>query len=233
MPRTARVQPGGYVYHVINRGNSRMTIFDDDADYAAFERILTQTLDEAPMRLLGWCLMPNHWHLVLWPRHDGDLGRFMHRLTVRHVRRWHEHHHSVGGGHVYQGPYKSFVVQTDAHFLTVMRYVERNALRAGLVESAEQWRWGSLWRRVNSRVVVEDAPALSEGPVDRPGNWTRRVNQAETEQELEALRHCVRRGRPYGQTQWVRRTAQRLGLEWTIRPRGRPRKTPAAGPSKE
>src|SRR5436189_624304 len=107
MPRTARIAPGGYVFHVLNRGNRRERVFDDDGDYAAFERVLAETLLDVPVRLLAYCLMPNHWHLVVWPAADGQLGRFMQRLTVTHVRRWHAHRHTDedGGGHLYQGPY--------------------------------------------------------------------------------------------------------------------------------
>ena len=221
MPRSTRVQPGGYIYHVLNRGNGRMTIFDADEDYAAFERVLAETLAEVRMRLLAYCLMPNHWHLLLRPHETGDLGRFMHRLTVRHVRRWHAHRHSTGGGHLYQGSYKAFLVDTDAHFLTVARYVERNALRARLVRRAENWRWDSLWRWCHPE-VVDQVPQLAAWPVDRPRNWVARVNKPETEAELDALRRSISRGQPYGRKAWVARVARRLGLESTMRPRGRP-----------
>jgi putative transposase len=128
MPRSARCAPGGVIFHVLNRGNARSPVFRSDADYAAFPRALAETLGLFPgVRLLAYCLMPNHWHLVLRPTRDGELGRFMQRLTVTHVRRWHEHRRSTGGGHVYQGTYKSFPVQRDGHFLVLCRYVERNA----------------------------------------------------------------------------------------------------------
>src|SRR5690349_18090492 len=98
MPRTARVAPGGVVFHVLNRGNARSPIFEADGDYAAFLRALAETLARFPrLRLLAYCLMPNHWHLVLWPASDGELGRFMQRLTVTHVRRWHEFRRTTGG----------------------------------------------------------------------------------------------------------------------------------------
>ena len=97
------------------------------------------------MRVLSWCLMPNHWHLVLWPREDGQLSRFMLRLCTAHVRRHFAHYQTSCGGHLYQGRFKSFPVQDDFHFLTVCRYVEANALRANLVGRAQDWRWGSLW----------------------------------------------------------------------------------------
>lgn len=148
------------------------------------------------------------------------------RLTTTHVRRWHLHRHSVGLGHLYQGLYKSFPIQQDEHFLTVCRYVERNALRANLVERAEHWPWSSLaLRRLPPAEIVRDKlPALSDWPVERPRQWLQRVNQPQSADEEEALRRSVQRGRPFGGAIWARNTATRLGLESTFRPRGRPRK---------
>lgn len=228
MPRTARIAPGGVVFHVLNRSNGGATIFTKDADYAAFELVLARTLEQVPVRLLAYCLMPNHWHLVLWPRRDGDLGRFMQRLTTTHVRRWRLARASVGEGHLYQGAYKSFPVQDDDHLLTVCRYVERNPRRAKLVQRAEAWRWSSLWRRRHPE-VIDDVPPLSAWPVTPPRNWLQRVNRAETTAELEVLRTSVVRGRPYGASGWQRRIAKRLGLESTFRSRGRPKRQARAG----
>ncbi len=228
MPRTARQQPGGVVFHVLNRGNERRELFEDAEDYDAFVRVLAETLREVPVDLMSYCVMPNHWHLVLRPKEDGDLGRFMQRLTVTHVRRWREHRHSVGLGHLYQGTYKSFPVQDDAHFLAVCRYVERNAARAGLVKPgcAQEWKWCSLWQRLHEKRPgdPEDWPVLTAWPVDAPRNWATRVNQPETAAELDALRTSLKRGRPLGGEAWVRATAERLGLTSTLRPRGRPKK---------
>ena len=133
MPRTARIAPGGMVFHVLNRGVGRMRLFYKDGDYDAFEKYIEKTLETRPMRICGYCLMPNHWHLLLWPENDGDLGAFMQKLTITHVRNWQEHRKKVGMGHVYQGRYKSFPVETDEYFYQVARYVERNALRGKLV----------------------------------------------------------------------------------------------------
>ena len=138
MGRPLRTAPGDLVYHVLNRANGRQPLFEKDGDYAAFERVLAEACQRVPMRILAYCVMPNHWHLVLWPYLDGDLSHFMGWLTLTHTQRWHAHHHTVGHGHLYQGRFKSFLVQQDAHLLAVCRYVERNALRAGLVERAEQ-----------------------------------------------------------------------------------------------
>ena len=224
MPRTARVAPGGMIFHVLNRGNDRRTIFESDGDYLAFLRVLSETVDEVPLRILAWCLMPNHWHLVLWPKADGELGRFMQRLTTTHVRRWRLHRHSVGHGHLYQGTYKSFPVESDEHFYTVCRYVERNALRARLVKRAENWPWGSLGCSLHS-VAAAESPTVAAWPLSRPRAWIEYVNQPQTEAELDSIRVSIQRGRPFGSPAWQKRIAKRLGLESTFRPRGRPRKT--------
>ena len=152
----------------------------------------------------------------------------MQRLTITHARRWQEHRHQVGTGHIYQGRYKSFPVQTDEHFLTVCRYVERNPLRAGLVQRTEEWQWSSLWRRRQRDAKLREI--LTDWPVDRPNNWVTRVNAAETTAELEGLRLSVTRGRPFGGPVWTKRAIARLGLESSIRPRGRPRKDASGKP---
>ncbi len=220
MPRTARIAPGGVVFHVLNRGVARMQVFDKAGDYQAFERVLKETLQEAPMRICAYCLMPNHWHLLLWPEHDGELATFMQRLTITHVRRWQENRHYVGLGHVYQGRYKSFPVEEDEHFFAVARYVERNALRANLVSRAEEWRWSSLWRRCCGG--IEEKAVLAQWPLALPSDWLERANRPDSEKELEALRRSVQRGRPYGASGWQRRIAKRLRLQSAYRSAGRP-----------
>ena len=210
------------VFHVLNRGVGRTRLFLKDADFEAFERTIVKTLASRPMRICAYCLMSNHWHFVLWPQQDGDSGAFMQKLTITHVRNWQENRHRVGYGHLYQGRYKSFPVESDDHFYQVMRYTERNALRANLVSRAEDWRWCSLWRRVHG--TSEDRRWLSKWPLPRPRNWADFVNQPQTEAELEAIRRSVCRGQPFGNEGWVKKTAKQLGLESTLRSRGRPRK---------
>src|SRR5947209_5319642 len=155
MGRALRAAIGGLVYHVLNRANAWQTLFDTPADYEAFEQVLAEAQDECPVPLLAYCVMPNHWHLVLAPEGDGDLCRF----------------------------------------------VERNALRAGLVQRAEDWRCGSLVRRL--RGVAEPAVELGVGPVPLPRDWRAWVNAPQTPAEEEAVRRCRRRGQPYGSTAWV------------------------------
>jgi putative transposase len=231
MPRTARRAPGGIVYHIINRGVGRTRLFRKPGDYLAFEEVIADTLRLKPIRLCAYCLMPNHWHLILWPQRDGQLAAFMQRLTITHVRRWQEHRGVVGSGHLYQGRYKSFPVQSDPHYLTLCRYVERNALRAGLVRRAENWRWSSLWRRED--VDADPGMPIADGPVDLTRGWVESVNRPQSAKELEAIRICINRGRPFGSDAWTKQTVRRLGLESSQRPRGRPPKKGKAGKSND
>jgi putative transposase len=223
MPRRPRVSTGGLAYHVLNRRIGRLRLFEKPADYLAFENILHQANERTGIRITAYCLMLNHWHLLLWPRDDGELSEVMRWITVTHTQRWHAHRQSSGTGPVYQGRFKSFPVQTDELFLTVARYVERNALRAKLVKRAEQWPWSSLWRWTKGD--AEPLAFLSDWPVERPRQWVAWVNEAEKASELEDLRSSAQRGRPFGSETWVARTAKRLGLESTLRPRGRPKES--------
>jgi putative transposase len=224
MPRPARIAPKGVIFHIINRGVGRRELFADDRDYAAFERVLAYALSFDPVQLLAYCLMPNHWHLVVCPTADGQLARFMQRLTSTHSRRWQGYRQQVGFGHLYQGRYKSFPVQDDHHFLTVVRYVERNALRAGLVTSAEQWRWSSLWRHLHPGGGKHAPLPLTTWPVDPPADWLAIVNESPPEAELNALQVSLAKGKPFGEPIWQESITKSLSLGSTHRPRGRPKK---------
>ena len=219
MPRQARYAPGGLVYHVLNRAVARLPLFEKEGDYEAFERVVDEALERHPIRLLGYCLMPNHWHMVVWPERAGEVTAFFRWLTHTHTMRWHAHYHTSGTGHLYQGRFKSFPIEEDDHFYAVLRYVERNALRANLVCRAEEWRWGSLWRRGQPA-----ADRLARWPLPVPRNWVELVNAPQTQAEMEALRVAVKRGSPFGSPAWQRQTASRLGLKSTLRPPGRPKK---------
>jgi putative transposase len=222
MPRRLRGSVGGVAYHVLNRAAGRGWLFDDDGDFLAMERVIERTFEQIPIRIVSYCLMSNHWHLVLWPEKDRQLSEFMRLLTTTHAQRWHAHHHSAGTGPVYQGRFKSFPIQQDEHFLTVCRYVERNPLRANLVKSAQNWPWCSLAKRLDKE-PPEWLLTFKQWPMDAPSDWKAWVNRPETAAELAAVRQCVRRGRPYGDPKWEERTAKKLALESTLRPRGRPR----------
>jgi len=210
------------IYHALNRAVARLPLFEKEADYEAFERVLAEAHERFPVDLFAYCIMPNHWHFVLRPRKDGQLTDFLRWLAHTHTMRWHAHHHTSGTGHLYQGRFKAFPVEDDEHFYTVARYVERNALRAGLVDRAEAWRWCSLWRRESGGPQASEL--LCRWPVPQPRRWLAHVNAPQTEAEVAAVRRAIQRGSPFGNPDWQRRLAGRLGLESTLRPRGRPRK---------
>jgi putative transposase len=241
MPRSARIAPGGEVYHVINRAAARHRILKSDADFLAFERILAEAMAKFPTRILSYCLMGNHWHFIVWPREDGELTAFFRWLTHTHSMRWRVAHNSVGYGPVYQGRFKSFLIEKADALETVCRYVERNALSADLVKRVEDWRWGSLWARTNG--TAEQKALLSawpSGPGRRPiralddakelAVWTKLVNEPMTPREVERIRLSLDRSRPFGSDAWTASTANRLGLEHTLRNEGRPRKVKTAKP---
>jgi putative transposase len=173
MPRRPRAATGGIVYHVLNRAaGRRQLLFRKPADYLAFERVLAEACRRFPgVRVLAYCLMPTHWHLVPWPRRDGELSDFVRWLSVTHAQRDHAHRKAAGTGPLYQGRFKSFPVRRDdAHLLTVCRYVERNALRRGLVRRAQDWPWCSLARREAESKAKPTAKAKGRGRHDRdPG----------------------------------------------------------------
>ena len=154
------------------------------------------------------------------PIGDGDLSEFMRWITLTHTQRFHASHRTIGIGHLYQGRFKSFPVQNDGHYLTVMRYIEANPLRAKLVKRAGDWHWSSLAVRQGLEVPFE----LSEGPLKLPVNWDKLVNQIEPDSQLDGLKNSINRGAPFGKTNWEIKTASRMNLESTLRPKGRPKK---------
>ncbi len=207
---------------MLNRAVARLAIFEKPEDYTAFMRVLDETWQLVPLPIYAMVAMPNHWHFVVRPTADDQVSDFFRRLTVMHTMRWHAHYKTGGTGHLYQGRFKSFPIQSDEHLLTVIRYVERNPLRAQFTPLAEDWLWGSAHARQPAAgecrwLAIPDDPPL-------PRTWRSWVNRPETDAEVKAVRTCIRRGLPFGDDRWVKSSAVRLGLECTTRPRGRPRK---------
>jgi putative transposase len=224
MPRTARSLVGGAYYHVINRGNNRSVVFHGPSDYMAFVHLMELVQERVPLEIVAACLMPNHFHLVVSPLRGSDLSRWMHWLLTTHSNHYHLGHGTAG--RVWQGRFKAFPIEQDHHLLTVMRYVERNALRAGMVAHAEDWPWSSLaWRARRA-----GTPLLSTPPLPLPPNWAEFVNQPQTPSEVEELRDCVNGQRPFGSSSWSEDVTLLLGVRSAPRRRGRPRRAPRAPP---
>jgi putative transposase len=202
-----------------------MGLFDEDADYRAWLGAFAEAHERFPVDVFAYCLMPNHFHLVLRPKEDGQLARFMRLGTLTHSMRWHRHRNNKGTGAVYQGRYRAFPVQTDRHFYTLCRYVEANALRARLVRRAEDWRWSSLAARVKNCNLL----TLSEWPILQPSDWVSLVNYAESGGEFDAVRRSVVKSVPLGDDDWSKATAGPLGLSRHFSPPG-PKRKPRSDP---
>ena len=218
MPRIARVFIEGAAYHVLNRGNNRSVIFQKPEDYSAFLRLMIEAHARTPIRLLAYILMPSHFHFIIRPATSDEIPAYMRWLMNAHVRHYHQHYGTSGYGHIYQGRYKAFPIETESYLLNALRYVEANALRAGLVERAEYWPWSS------AHPGHANGPELSAWPMPRPADWLELLNQQLSEDKLGAIRRSVDRGAPYGSKDWTQRTAAEYGLEFTLRSRGRPKR---------
>jgi putative transposase len=220
MPRMSRVAVGGGIYHCINRSNGRVAIFNTDDEYRHFEELLLEGVELIGMRILAYCIMPNHWHLVLQPLNDGDMGEFMRWVTTTHVRQRRAQTDTIGHGHLYQGTYKSFIVETESYLQRLMVYVEQNPLRAKLVHHAEDWQWSSLWRRQQGTSTHQKL--LSELPVTLPSDYLVVVNTLSSDHQLDLVRRSVNKGTPYGSESWIDDIVSRYNLSATVRSPGRP-----------
>ncbi len=216
MLRTTRIDVGNNFYHVINRANARLPIFFEEKDYILFENILEEAKIKFSMRILAYCLMPNHFHLVLYPRNDGDMSKFMQWLTLTHTQRWHQVNNTKGTGHLYQGRYKSFLIQGDNHLISVIRYVERNALRAKLVKKAQNWNFNSLARRLSKD--ARKKKLLSVWPIPETKDYLLFVNTPQSKEEEENVRVSIVKGKPFGTDIWTVKMIKKFKLESTVRP---------------
>ncbi len=230
MGRTLRPHDDGLLYHAINRGNDRQVVFADDEDHHAFLHSLARTQLRYPFRLYAYCLMSNHFHLLLRPEPGITISRILQSLTIAHT--WHFHRRHRSTGHVWQGRFKSPVVQDDAHLWAILRYIEANPLRARMVADPAHHRWSSY-------------PAHGEGLADplltpppewadlgraepaRRAAWRRKVMADQPDAEVESIRRSLRGGHPFGDPAWVESIAQTLGQPLIRRPPGRPRKVGA------
>ncbi len=226
MPRPLRPIDDGLIYHVINRGNNRQKVFGGEGDYLAFLQAMADLKQRKPFSLFGYCLMGNHLHLLIRPQ-EAPISRIVQSLLVSHTQRYHRCHHS--SGHVWQGRFKSPVIQDDDHLLAVLRYIEANPWRAKLVEQAGEYRWSSFAHHGLGRAdplldAVTAYEALGKGEATRRRHWSAYVHQTPDADELSAIRRSSETGLPYGESSWVNRLSKRLKLDLVIRPRGRPRK---------
>ncbi|MBL8814830.1 MAG: transposase [Planctomyces sp.] len=220
MSRLPRADEQGAIYHVMNRGNACQPVFYKEADYEAFERVIDEGLQKFSVHLFAYQLLPDRWNFVLSPQEAGCMSEFMGWITLTHTQRHHAHRKTTGYGHVYQGPYKSFPVEAEHYFHLICRYVERESVNAGFAERAEDYRWSSLHNWLQGSSPVK----LAKWPLKRLQGWVEKVNQSLTQEESVRLQNSISRNLPYGTNEWTIATVERLGMESSVRPRGRPRK---------
>jgi putative transposase len=189
MGRAPRIDVGGEMYHVLNRGNNRAAIFHSAREYGNFERILFEKLEEVGVVCHAYTIMPNHWHLLVKTYEDGALAQFMQRLTQTHTQTVRAQTGTVGGGHVYQGRYKSRVVDTDNYFLGALKYIERNPIRAKLCKKVDEWKWGSAYHRLrkSTRCSILNADL----PMDLPKKYEAWIHEPTSASELDDIRKAV------------------------------------------
>lgn len=173
MARKPRINAGNTIYHVLNRANAKKKIFETDDDYLLFKNILRKTVCNFDMRILSYCIMPNHWHLLLYPRKDIELSLFMKTLTETHAQRYHKDHGTTGTGHIYQDRYKSFPVKDEVYLRTLYSYIESNPLRSGLVSKCEEWKWSSLRERLEG---LRKTRIICDSPIDLSSDYLASIN---------------------------------------------------------
>jgi len=237
MPRPLRPVGKGLIYHVITRGNNRQNVFDKPEDFEAFLRSMRDLKERRPFELYGYCLMTNHVHLLIKPL-ETPVSRVMQSFLslVSHTQRYHNEKHYKSGGHVWQGRFKSPVVQGDGHLLRVLRYIEANPVKAGMVDRAGDYAWSSFAAHGfgEPNDLLDPAPAYQrtgDDPKARRRKWSSYVHRRPDEDEQQAIAQSIESGLPYGSESWTKALSRKLKLDLTIRPRGRPKKQPpqAAG----
>ncbi|MEY3784538.1 MAG: hypothetical protein RLZZ230_860 [Candidatus Parcubacteria bacterium] len=221
MPRIPRLDIGQNYYHIINRANARLQIFNNEEDYELFEEVLQDAWDIYQPNILAYCVMPNHFHVVIKTKEDGEMSQFMKWFTQTHASRWHAKNKTHGSGSLYQGRYKSFIIQDDQHLFTVLRYVERNPLAAKLVTKPLNWKYSSVYRRYEGS--VEQKKLLSSWAIEEPDNYLDILTQPMTPKEIERLEQSETKSTPYGDEEYVLNTIEQYGLKATARNSGRPK----------
>lgn len=188
MPRAKRLFPPNSVLHAINRGNDRRCLFDSGEEYEEFLELVAWSKQQVAMRILAYCLMPNHWHFVLWPETSQAASLFLHRLCTTHAIKRRKRTRTIGQGHIYQDRFHGFVIQSEWYYLRALRYVESNPLRAGLVQRSIDWPWSSLRERVGHGHRL-----LDDGPLRLPDDWVRSVDESLPPDFLADIRSRLKR----------------------------------------
>lgn len=218
MPRYARQLIDRGYYHVINRGNGKQTIYHDTQDYSYFLHSAVYAKNAIPIDIYSYCLMPNHYHFVVRPQRSSNLSRWIHRIMTK-FNYYHQNRYTTVG-HLWQGPFKDFLIEDEYHLVNVLKYVEANPMRAGLASASAEWRWSSLSERFSARHYL-----LSDHfPITLPEDWKDFVDSPFDEEIMEKLHKSLKCQKPFGNDEWVKSVCLDFGLRNRTRARGRPKK---------
>lgn len=188
MSRHSRNLPPGSVVHIVNRGNDKRLLFKNALEFEEFLGLVAWAKAICPVRIVAYSIMSNHWHFVFWVEIEWDVSAFLHRLTTTHAMRWRRKTETIGEGHVYQDRFKASSIFSERYYFNCLRYVEQNALTAGLVHSAKEWRWSSLAERLgNGRRI------LDPDPVGMPIGWTELVDTPLPGCDADEVRSSLKR----------------------------------------
>lgn len=222
MPRIARPVFSGVPHHITQRGNRREDVFFNEADRAAYLAWLGEYCAKYKVRVLAYCLMTNHIHVVAVPEAEQSLERVFRPLHTRYAQRINRAKHWKG--HLWQGRYFSSTLD-EPYLWAAIRYVERNPVRARMVRRAENYAWSSAAAHCGLKedfVLTKDREWLSQ--VKSAGDWSKWLAEGDRPGQLEVLRQHVERGLPCGAEAFIRRLERRAGQLLRARPRGRPKK---------
>jgi len=227
MARLPRLTAPGLPHHLIQRGNNRQAVFVDEVDCVRFLDDLAELARLHSLAIHAYVLMPNHVHLLATPAADDTLARLMQALGRRYVRWFNARHRRTGT--LWEGRFRSTVVETDRYLLACMRYIEANPVRAGMVEGPAAYRWSSYKHQVGLRLdplITEHAVywALGNTPFERQLAYGRLFEQGVRGEEVEAIRDATQRGWALGAPSFIEDISARVGRRASPKRRGRPRK---------
>lgn len=208
MARLPRIDIAGNYYHVLNRTNARVIISFTDCEYKLLEHIIEEACMFFDIHILAYCIMPNHFHFVVFTQQEGELGTVFKWITQTHTQRWHKKRNTIGTGSLYQGRFKSFPIQEDQYLFNVIRYVERNPLTANLVSNPLNWKYSSLYRR--HKGTEKDRNILQ--PIDNllPKNYIKHLMTPISKKELDGFKKAINQNQAFGDDTYREAWRQKL-----------------------
>lgn len=226
-PRVARIELPGVPMHVIQRGVNRCLVFLDDQDRLHYRKLLRIACAQATVSIHAYVFMGNHVHLLLAAERGGAISSVMQRVGQAYAQTFNLRHGRTGA--LWQGRFKSSLIETDSYLLNVMRYIELNPVRAAVVTMAENYRWSSVHKHLGFSSEPLLTPhflylALGQDTQTRAAWWRHWLGQGTGQEELRAIRRHATQERALGSARFQEMAAEALGRPVACRPRGRPPK---------